>query len=240
MSDQPRDPHLPGGAPPPPASGPITPPPGATPATPVPEPKQKKSALLVTVLVIGGIIAVIVIAGVVLAVVFFANAGSYEANGVSFEYPKTWTEATDLTTGAQAGGASELWSDGIIPLEDVDDDSLSPNVVLVTAYQLQTAVTDENVAQIEPEVKALLTQLVSQAQSSWDGTLSSSSVGGHPAFVAENVGSVAPGDRAVESRVAFVFAGTTQYLINCQYEADSKSRVLGACDQVTSTFQVTG
>ena len=107
MSDQPRDPHLPGGTPPPPASGPITPPPGATPATPVPEPKQKKSALLVTVLVIGGIIAVIVIAGVVLAVVFFANAGTYEANGVSFEYPKTWTEATDLTTGTQAGGASE-------------------------------------------------------------------------------------------------------------------------------------
>ena len=112
---------------------------------------------------------------------------------------------------------------------------------MVTAYQLQTAVTDENVAQIEPEVKALLTQLVSQAQSNWDRTLSSASVGGHPAFVADNVGSVAQATgQLVESRVAFVFAGTTQYLINCQYEADSKSRVLGACDQVTSTFQVTG
>ncbi|MEX2274613.1 MAG: hypothetical protein WEA10_03470 [Actinomycetota bacterium] len=239
MSDEPREPHLPGGAPPPPSSGPIAPPPGGPPATPVPPPKQKKSALLLTAMVIGGIVAFLVIAGIVLAVVFFANAGSYEANGVSYEYPKTWTEATDLTTGAQAGGANELWSDGVIPIVD-SQEGPSANVVLVTAYRLQQSVTEENVAQIEPEVKALLEQLVSQQGSGWDGTLQPTTVAARPGLIAENVGGVAPGDRQVESRVIFLFDGTTQYFINCQYLPEDKNTVLGGCDQITNTFQITG
>lgn len=241
MSDEPRDPHLPGGAPPPPASGPITPPPGGgVPATPVPPGKRKKSPAVIAAIVIGAIVAVLLIGGIVIAVLVVATGGSYEANGVSFEYPKTWVETSDITTEAQAGAGTELWSDGVTPIEGSTGDEPSPNVVLLTAYKLPLSVTEDNVAQLEPQLKGLLDQLVAQQQASWDGALRSTTIAGLPAFVAENVGGVAPGEQPVESRVIFVFDDTTQYFINCQYETASKSDVLGGCDQITNTFTITG
>jgi hypothetical protein len=37
-----------------------------------------------------------------------------------------------------------------------------------------------------------------------------------------------------------VFNGTSEYLLNCQYTADTKAEILTGCDQIVSTFQVTG
>jgi hypothetical protein len=186
------------------------------------------------------IIGVLVVAlGVVGFIVIFATAGDYDGNGVAFHYPKTWVETDETVTQAEVG--NQLWSTGVGPVpEDDGEDDLTANVVIVTGYRLNTAVTDANVDQVEPELIGVLDQLTSQAGSSWPGTLERRTIAGKPAFVADGVGAVGPQQQQVESRVAFIFDDTTQYFVNCQYEPPQQSSILGGCDEILDTFEITG
>lgn len=242
-----RSPDPPSGPPPPPVTpsgAPPAPPTSTADAPPAPAtgpigapPPRKRSKSMMAFLIIGAVVVALAIGGVVLAVALFAGAGSYEDNGVAFEYPKDWVETSEKTVGAQVG--DELWSTGAGPIpEDGNTEELTADVVLVTAYRLTQEVNEENVATIEPELRGVLDQLVEQSGTSWPGELSRRTVDGSPAFVAEGVEAVGPQQQPVESRVVFVFDGTTQYFINCQYEPPLRSEILAGCDQVLDTFSI--
>ncbi len=187
-------------------------------------------------LVIGALVVALVIAGILL---FLTTAGSYESNGIAFDYPKTWVETDETQTQASVG--NQLWSTGVGPIPGDDGaDELTANVVIVTAYRLNTAVDDGNLDAVEPELIAVLDQLTAQTGSSWPGTLERRTVAGLPAFVADGVGAVGPEQQPVESRIAFVFDGTTQYFVNCQYEPAQKATILDGCEEILGSFEITG
>jgi hypothetical protein len=184
------------------------------------------------------IVGVLVVALIALGVVwFFAAAGTYDDNGVSFEYPKTWVEADETTFGSSVG--DQMWSAGFAPPTTGDTDQATANLVAVSAYRLTTSVTADNVAQVEPEVRQVIDGLTSEAGSTWPGTLTRRTVGGKPAFVADDVGATGPQGQPVQSRIALIFDGTTQYFINCQYEPAQQAGILAGCARILDSFEVT-
>lgn len=158
------------------------------------------------------------------------GGNTYEGNGVSFSYPEDWQELE--STGVQASTGGELWTVLVGPGPGAD-------TVILTGYPLQQEVNESNVADVEAEIVSTLTSLSQQAGGAFDGELTEAEMGGLPGFEGSLTAN-GPDGQAVTSTVVLVFDGSIEYFLNCQYEPDGEAEVQAACEQVRSSFQVTG
>ena len=139
---------------------------------------------------------------------------------VTFTYPGSFKEAENITVSSQAGGAA---SDRKGVALDKD------NLLLVTKFNLNTSVTEANVAKVKPEADKVMSQ-VSGTQVSGKRV----TVGGLPGFEYE-FGLTKPENG--HSRFLMLFDGKTEYTLNCQSTPEKREEVNEACDQAIDTLK---
>jgi len=157
-----------------------------------------------------------------------ASGGSntYSDNGVTFQYPSSWTTHAPASMAAQTGSAQ--WTTTLASGQ-------GQNLIIVTAYGLNFAVNSGNIDKIKSQVSQTLGNIAQQAGGTFGGNLAPTTMGGFPGYQADiTVGG------GLASSVVVVFDGQTEYFMNCQYDSSGKSDVLAACDQVKGSFQATG
>jgi hypothetical protein len=215
---------------PPPATGLPEPPNAGTAALPQPPPDVAAPPRSRRALVVGVIVAAVValIAVVTILGVIGGSKKTYSGSGFSFDYPKGWSQIKDLTFESSTGNAVSNQAVGVTQRD----------AVILAIYRLRVPVTSANLSQIKPEVDRVLQQLAQQAHGAVTQPASRVTVDGLPALRYGLATTIQGGSR-VNSRLVFVFDGTTEYFFNCQHTADRADEIESGCDQVLASFTVT-
>lgn len=155
------------------------------------------------------------------------DGSTFSGNGVTFVYPKGWHEAT--VTDASVSAGRELWAETV----GVDD----VNFVWVAGYQIDQAITGDNIEQQARPVARDFGSLFAQAGGELTEGPDIISLGGLPAM--RMVGTaLTPAGVTIESRVVLGFDGTNEYFVNCQYDEAGAIEMSEGCDTILSTFDV--
>lgn len=158
-----------------------------------------------------------------------ADLNTMNANGVTYKYPKSWSERTDLSTQSEQG--NRAWQQAVGP------DSVSMSIL--SQYNINVDVTPQNVAELQSEVESTLSKLAEQASGSTTGPIKVESTAGYPGF-SQTLTVKNPSGQQVDSTVWLFFKGKTEFFLNCQYAPAQKTELLAGCNTVRSTFSVTG
>ena len=140
----------------------------------------------------------------------------------TFEYPGSLEDVTDVSFSSTVGGAAQD-NKGVA----LDDD----NAIVVSRYDLNVAVTAQNVEQ----VKAELDEVMSQA-SGMDVSGKQVEIGGFPGFEYTFELEEPPEGR---SRFFALFDGRTEYTLNCQSTPEKRDELEAACQQAVDTLTKT-
>lgn len=160
------------------------------------------------------------------------SAGSsYTDNGVAFDYPSSW-DLLEQTGATSSTGGNQLWTQAVGP------GASESSVVIVSAYQLRLDVSKVAPDRLKTEIDATLDQLAQQAGGSRVGSLQNATLGSLSGYQA-TINAQSPSGQDVQSRVVFGFDGDVEYYVNCQYEADARTPILGGCDAIQGSFAVT-
>lgn len=139
--------------------------------------------------------------------------------GLTFTYPGQLRESE--TTRVAAG--DEPVARAVLGLD-------RDNGILVSKYELNVAVTPENMPEVLGELNELVTRLSGSPAA---GRVVE--VAGFPAIRYEEFGLAEPVNG--RSRLVFLFDGTTQYQLNCQWTPEERVILNQACDKMLSTLQ---
>jgi hypothetical protein len=142
-----------------------------------------------------------------------------EGYSISFEHPSDFKEVEDVSIASTAGAASK----------DTKARGLDErNLLLVSRYDLNVAVTSENLSEVRGELDHVVSQAADQELS---GT--QIEVGGLPGYeYAFDLDSRPP----VSSRFIVLFDDRTEYTLNCQSTAERRDEVEAACRQAVDTL----
>lgn len=174
----------------------------------------------------------LVVAGALL--IFGAKAilqrpATYEGNGVSLDYPRTWERVTGSL--APPAGINLLWTQGFA----LDDD----NGVGVGAALLDTPVPD---VLLESAARQMLEPSIREIVEAAGGTLAgpdATEVAGRKALVYE-ASNMTLGVAPVDVSLTVLTDGTTAYFIGCQRTEAHAQEVQTGCDMVKSSFTIGG
>jgi hypothetical protein len=140
---------------------------------------------------------------------------------IRFNYPKAFN-AVDVRIGSSAGARPAAQK--AIGLSKTD------NVVIVTRYNLQRRVTEDNLDTIKPEADKLFSRLAGK-----DLKAKVTTVAGMPALEYEAFDLQRP--KGARSRLLVLFDGVTEYLINCQSMPDQRAQLEKGCDVVRDSLE---
>ncbi len=140
--------------------------------------------------------------------------------GITFKYPGSFEETDDITVSSSAGGSSTARKGLKLGRYDV---------IVVTRFPLNFAVTEKNLARVKSEVD----RVVGQAAGT---TLSGEKVdfGGLPGYEYEFDVSK-PTD--ARSRFVVLFDGKTEYTINCQATEEKREELNEGCTMILDTLE---
>lgn len=177
-------------------------------------------------------VAVLVVAGVAViagARYFLQRPLTYEANGISLQYPRTWQQVTGSFT--PPAGIDLLWLQGF----SLDDD----NGIGVAAADIGTAVPELLLEAVATrELEPTLNEAVGAAGGSVAGR-ESTEIAGRKALLYEATGLLI-GAAPVDVTLAVVPNGATVYFIACQRTSEHATEVEAGCDTVIESFAITG
>lgn len=208
------------------------PPPESTTGQGVPAPPpavetpRKRSPLLI----VGIVVALLAAAGVA---AFFAlhsdeGDGTYTANGVTFQYPSAWIHGPSVFL-AESG--PNVWSETFAP-------SNGPASVIVSQYTLKVDISTVSAAAAEQEVTALVSGLAKDAGGEITSPVKPTTVGALDGYAVSFTAEVKGTPYDVDMTI--LFHGTAQYNINCQSSDETRTEIDAGCQQVLSTFALTG
>ena len=140
--------------------------------------------------------------------------------GITFEYPGNFELRDDVNVGATAGGAAKERR-----AVTLDGD----NMILISKYELRTAIDESNVDQVKSEADRVFTQLAGTSLSGDRVT-----VGGLPGY--EYNFDVADPENG-RSRVTMLFDGRAQYNLNCQSTPAKRDELDRACRRALETLE---
>ena len=157
------------------------------------------------------------------------DGATFTGHGVSFSYPSTWTEFVLSDSSASTGGVD--WE------ETVGMDGR--NIVSVARYTLDVAITQANIRARTPSIGSQIESLFTQAGGAVTAGPTAGRLGGMPALSFD--GTVrTPSGQPVTTRLLLAFDGTTEYAVTCQYDRSGRDEIRAGCQQIASTFSVTG
>jgi hypothetical protein len=143
-----------------------------------------------------------------------------EEFAITFQYPASFEELEDVSIGSTAGAASK--ETRALGLNE-------QNVILVDRYDLRVEVTQENLAEVKPEVDRVVSQAAGQELSGEE-----IEVGGLPGY--EYVFDLEDPPEA-RTRFLVLFHGATEYALNCQSTPPQRDEVDAACELVLDTLE---
>lgn len=143
-----------------------------------------------------------------------------EAFAITFQYPASFEELEDVSIGSTAGAASK--ETRALGLNE-------QNVILVDRYDLRIEVTQENLADVKPEVDRVVSQAAGQELSGEE-----IEIGGLPGY--EYVFGLEDPPEA-RTRFLVLFHGATEYALNCQSTPPQRDEVDAACQLVMETLE---
>ena len=154
-------------------------------------------------------------------------AGTYQAHGVSFDYPARWQHG-DLPVHVRFGHVrGTVWSTAVV-LDQAD-------WIDVAAYRLPFAISPILLRMLPPSAKAAFRREVERAGSQLLAGPQEITLAGAPGLLIRTAGTQS--GIPVENTIAFTFIGTTEYVVVCQQaQGPGAANVRRACDQVIRTF----
>ena len=167
----------------------------------------------------------IVLAALALAACGGSGSATFEDDGApfTFEYPKD-LQRVFANTGREI--------QGVKPAYKVALGTDETNVVVVAEYKLA-----KDVSKLKPAKLAVAVERSARALArALKGTVpkrSDAELGGLPATQFEFQ---TQGD-TLTTRLLYAFEGKTQYFLRCQWNADGKDAIPGACEKVAETFK---
>ena len=172
--------------------------------------------------------ALLLLAVLALAACGGSGTATFDDKGApfTFEYPK------DLNR-VYANTGREI--QGVPPKYKVALGTDETNVVVVAQYRLAKDVSKLKPAKlavaVERSARALARALKGTAPKKSDANL-----GALPATQFEFTSQ----DDTLTTRLLYAFEGKTQYFLRCQWNADGKDAIPGACEKVAETFKPAG
>ena len=149
---------------------------------------------------------------------------TFEGDGYSFNYPSEWRERS-FAVGVEEGAAASLVGFG----PGGHDDGL-----IFGIYHLSFAVTERNIDRFAAET-------AEDVKEGFQGRISEgptlATVAGRPAFQLE-LSSEKPGGPPIQSRMIFVFDGTTEYFFNFQFTRQRAEEMNQGCERVVNIFRI--
>jgi hypothetical protein len=139
---------------------------------------------------------------------------------ILFDHPSSFEELEDVSIASTAGAASKATS-----ARGLDD----RNLILVSRYDLNVEVGDENLADVRRELDAVVSQAAKQ-----ELTGTQVEFGGLPGYEYDFDLDTEP---PVQSRFVVLFDGDTEYTLNCQSTSEARSDVEAACQQAVDTLR---
>lgn len=152
---------------------------------------------------------------------------TYAQNGVSFQYPEGWQEAS--LAGASASAGSANWS-VIVKIDEV-------NFVAVEQYTINIPITADNIGDQQEALTSQISDVFTQAGGQLEAGPSQETLGGLPAL-GYTATALTPDGVEVRSRLLLAFDGTTEYFLNCQYTAEGEADILAGCSMIQGSFQL--
>jgi uncharacterized RDD family membrane protein YckC len=148
---------------------------------------------------------------------------TFRAQGVSFDYPADWRDATGNVTYDIEGTGSQIAAVGVG----------EHDLILVSSWRTDRPITAENLDAAAAGLTPYLT--------GWPGwTLQAgpeqTTMGGMPGLRYESTGTVSGDD--VTSSFVFGFDGPTVYALNCQSTPEHTAEIQTGCKQILRTFEV--
>jgi hypothetical protein len=150
------------------------------------------------------------------------GGGRYEETGldITFSIPGGFNIAHDVSV-SKSSGANAVDQAAV----SIDQD----NLVIVQRYNLNTAITAENLAKFKGEVDKVIGQLAGKPVSGREVEH-----GGLPGY--EYVIDLAQPAQG-QSRLAVLFDGKVEYLVNCQSTPDQRDKVENGCRTVLDSIR---
>jgi hypothetical protein len=155
------------------------------------------------------------------------GAPVYRAHGVSFDYPAGWRLEEKLPASAASGW---LWGTKFGPGPGAD-------VISIAAFRLRIPVGVGNLAEADVQLEPTLRRFFAQERGAMKAGPQQITVGGLPGLRFQGTGTQHDGT-VVGNTLLFVFDGTTEYGIECQYTRADAGEMERACGQVMRTFKV--
>jgi hypothetical protein len=143
-----------------------------------------------------------------------------EGIGVTFRYPATFKPIGNVTF-SQSAGAKPKARAGV-RLDRV-------NAIVVSRYDLRATITKKNLADFKAEVDGVIRRLAGQPVAGREVEY-----GGLPGYEYVISLQTPPNGR---SRLAVLFAGATEYLVNCQSTPGKRQAVAAACRHALDTLK---
>ncbi len=155
--------------------------------------------------------------------------------GFSFEYPANWQIQEGDSSDVTAGGSATT-SVGVFDPEGAVADDTYVDLVQVSVYELNVAVDESMMPDIQAEVEQVLASLESQAANiETVEALSETTVGDVPGFKVTY--SFSKGDRPVTSTLYFLFDGGLEYQLTMQAATENWEKNTPIFDALVSSFQ---
>jgi hypothetical protein len=139
---------------------------------------------------------------------------------ITFDYPAEMQLCEDVSLKQSAGAEA----DETVALAFDEDDA-----IVVQRFDLNVEVTEDNVDDAKAELDGVISQLDPDAGSGEDLSLE-----GFEAFEYDLEPEAPPGAR---SRYVVLFAGDTEYVINCQATKERREDIAGACRTALETVR---
>ena len=153
------------------------------------------------------------------------GVNTFQAHGVTFEYPGGWQDTTDDFSVATTSGQAQ-WTAAV--------SAGTYDLVIVEAYSVNQEVTVDNLDDAEPQITTFFEQLFGQMDGALESGPADITLAGLPGL--EYRGSGTSDGTPIESRIIVAFDGTTEYFINCQHTKQGSVEIGEGCDQIVSTF----
>ena len=149
---------------------------------------------------------------------------TFKGDGYAFNYPSHWRERP-YALGVEEGAPASL----VALAPRGHDDGM-----LLGIYHLSFAVTEHNIDRFAAET-------AEKASEAFRGRISEgptlATVADRPAFQLE-LSSEIPGGPPIQSRMIFVFDGTTEYFFNFQFTRQRAEEMNQGCERVVDSFRI--
>lgn len=155
------------------------------------------------------------------------GAHTYRGHGVSFSYPAGWQPESASREDHKGGTA--LWYAAFGP-------GTASDFVGIEAFELNGAVPAGDLGLIAPQVTRLVRSVAKQAGGVVRAGPRQIMVDGLPSLLYRLTGTLS-GGTSIESTAVFIFDGTAEYTMNCQYTHAGAADIQAACSQILSTFR---